>query len=184
MILQLLNDIKDVLLILLGAILSITTTWIANKQLHKMNLKQLAVQNKLDASKTAISWLMDVRGKLVTTIWLIEHRDVLNTSTMEYAKEIGKQLTVLEQDAREYFNAIELYYNFDDVVNRYDLNAIAPQVLDLINRINEISQFPENTDDKDIKQINEELLAVCMHLYDATIEITEIIRQDNMRYMK
>ena len=184
MILQLLNDMKDVLLILLGAILSITTTWIANKQLHKMNLRQLAVQNKLETSKTAIIWLMDVRGKLQTIIWMIEHRDALTASTIEYAKAMGKQLESLEQEAREYFNAIELYYNFDDVTNRYDLNAIAPQVLDLINRINAILQSSESADDKDIKQINEELLAVCMHLYDATIDITEIIRQDNMKYLK
>lgn len=184
MILQLLNDMKDVLLILLGAILTIATTWIANKQLHKMNLKQLSVQNKLDTSKTAIGWLMDVRGKLQTTIWFIEHRDTLNTSTIEYARKIGKQLEALELEAGGYFNAIELYYNFDDVVNRYDLNAIAPQVLDLINRINEILQSPESADDESIKQINEKLLAMCKHLYDATIDITEIIRQDNMSYLK
>ena len=79
---------------------------------------------------------------------------------------------------------IELYYNFDDVVNRYDLNTIAPQVLDLLNRINAILQSPESADDEDIKQINEKLLVVCMHLYDATIDIIEIIRQDNMKFLE
>ena len=97
--------------------------------------------------------------------------------------QIGKQLEALEHEAREYFNAIELYYNFDDVVNRYDLNAIAPQVLDLINRINEVSQSPESVDDEDINRINEKLLTICKQLYDATIDISEIIRQDNMSYL-
>ena len=172
----------------LGSVIGIVVTWVFNlvtsKMQHKMEIRRIALQNKLDTSKTAISWLMDVRGKLQTTIWLIEHRDALNTSTIEYAKAIGKQLEALEQEAREYFNAIELYYNFDDVVNRYDLNAIAPQVLDLINRINEILQSPESADDEDIKLINEKLLTICKQLYDATIDITEIIRQDNMSYLK
>lgn len=172
----------------LGSVIGIVVTWVFNlvtsKMQHKMEIRRIALQNKLDTSKTAISWLMDVRGKLQTTIWLIEHRDTLNTSTIEYAKAIGKQLEALEQEAREYFNAIELYYNFDDVVNRYDLNAIAPQVLDLINRINEVLQSPESAVDEDINRINEKLLTICKQLYDATIDITEIIRQDNMSYLK
>ena len=173
---------------ILGSVIGIVVTWffnlVSSRMQHKMEIRRIALQNKLETSKTATSWLMDVRGKLQTTIWMIEHRDMLTVSTIEYAKAIGKQLEALEQEAREYFNAIELYYNFDDVVNRYDLNAVAPQVLDLINRINEILQSPESADDEDIKQINEELLVVCKHLYDATIDITEIIRQDNMKYLK
>ena len=51
MMLQLLQDSKDVLLILLGAILSIITTMITNKRQHKMEMQRLAVQNKLDTSK-------------------------------------------------------------------------------------------------------------------------------------
>lgn len=172
----------------LGSVIGIVVTWVFNlvtsKMQHKMEIRRIALQNKLDTSKTAISWLTDVRGKLQAIIWMIEHCDTLNNSTIEYAKAIGKQLATLEQDAREYFNAIELYYNFDDVLNRYDLNAIAPQVLGLINRIDEILQSPESADDADIKQINEELLTICKHLYDATIDITEIIRQDNMSYLK
>ena len=79
----------------LGSVIGIVVTWVFNlvtsKMQHKMEIRRIALQNKLDTSKTAISWLMDVRGKLQTTIWLIEHRDTLNTSTIEYAnrKTIG-----------------------------------------------------------------------------------------------
>lgn len=63
------------MLFALGAsIMTIFITWIFNlfttKRQHKMEMQRLAVQNKLEVSKTAIGWLMEAKSELFIVIWL------------------------------------------------------------------------------------------------------------------
>ena len=58
---------KENLFALLGSIVSIIVTWLFNlittKRQHKMEMQRLAVQNKLEVSKTAIGWLMEAKSE-------------------------------------------------------------------------------------------------------------------------
>lgn len=79
-----------------------------------MEIRRIAIQNKLDTSKAAISWLTEVKSELSIVIWAIEHKDEIEPEMMGGIVERANRLNVLELDARKQFNAIELYYNFED----------------------------------------------------------------------
>lgn len=107
MILDMLSNLKDVCLILFGAIISIATTWIAIKQQHKMSLRQLAVQNKLDTSRMAIGRLMEVKGELSISIWYLDHHQKLGDGMLEEFAKRAAKLASFEREAPNYINAIE-----------------------------------------------------------------------------
>jgi hypothetical protein len=112
---------KEILFTLLGSIISIIVTWIfnliSNKRQHKMDMQRLAVQNKLEVSKTAISWLMETKNELYCCIWSLEHYKELEPAIINNVIVRAQNLTILGAEAKNNFNAIELYYDLDDIAN-------------------------------------------------------------------
>ena len=184
MILQLLTDMKDVILILIGAIISVVTTWIANKQLHKMNLKQLAVQNKLETSKMAIGWLMEARSELSILIWFIERHRVLGDGMMEEFTKRAAKLSALEAEAKNHINAIELYYDLDGIGKKYRVETLMSQLLSLHSRIDVLKDDPRESALDELSKTLDEIKQILQQLHDAIKEIIETLRQDNLNYLK
>lgn len=184
MILDLLCDMKDVLLIFFGSIISIITTWIANKQLHKMNLQQLAVQNKLETSKMAIGWLMEARNELSILIWFLErHRELGDGMMDEFVKRAAK-LSSLENEAKNYINAIELYYNLNETGKKYNLESMIPRLLSLQSKIENLKDDPRESALQELQEALDEIKQVFQQLFEVITEIIETIRQDNLNYLK
>lgn len=184
MILQLLQDSKDVLLILLGAILSIVTTMITNKRQHRMEMQRIAVENKLDTSKQAISWLMQAKSELYVIIWYLERHKDLNDEMLKVVIERSERLTTLEIEARDYLNAIELYYDLGEINKRYDIETIFPQMLSLQDYLAVVKNNPQDSTLDDLYQALEETKRMLKQLHDAITDIIEMIRQDNLNYLK
>lgn len=173
---------------ILGSVIGIIITWIFNlittKKQHKMEIHRLAVQNKLEISKMAMGWLSDVKSELTVIIWSMEHQDELATSMLENIMERAQKLIELDRETRkQYFNAIELYYNFDEIAAKYDLQQMAPDMLALQNIITKINENHQDIQ-SDGGLITAELLKMFKNLYGAISEIMEVIRQDNLSYLK
>ena len=173
---------------ILGSVIGIIITWIFNlittKKQHKMEIHRLAVQNKLEISKMAMGWLSDVKSELTVIIWAMEHQDELSTGMMENTIERAQKLIELDREARkQYFNAIELYYNFDEIAAKYDLLRMTPDMLALQNIITKINENPQDIQ-ADGGLITAELLKMFKNLHGAVSEIMEVIRQDNLNYLK
>lgn len=176
------------MLFALGAsIMTIFVTWIFNlittKRQHKMEMQRLAVQNKLEVSKTSVSWLMEAKNELFVLIWCLEHYAKLDSNMLLGAIERSKKLINLEAEARTYFNAIELYYDLDDIAQKYNLWVMIPQMLTLQNSLAVLNNNPQDPVDEDDKVINE-LLSLFILLHSAIGEMIERIRQDNLNYLK
>lgn len=184
MILDLLCDMKDVLLIFFGAIISIITTWIANKQLHKMNLQQLAVQNKLETSKTAIGWLMEARSELSILIWFLERYQELGDGMMDEFFKKAAKLSSLENEAKKYINAIELYYNLNEIDEKYNVESMMPRLLSLQSKIDILKNDPRDSALQELQVALDEIKQVLQQQFEAITEIIETIRQDNLNYLK
>ena len=178
---------REILFTLLGSILSIVVTWVFNlissKRQHKMEMQRLAVQNKLEVSKTAISWLMEAKNELYVCIWSLEQYPDLEPNMLLSVVERSKKLTALEADARNNFNAIELYYNLDDIANKYNLWETISRMLTLQNSVAGLNNNTQNSIEDYEKAINE-LLSIFIPLHSAIAEIIEHIRQDNLSYLK
>ena len=184
MILQILNDMKDVLLILVGAIISIVTTLIANKQQHKMNLQRLAVQNKLETSKKAISWLLEAKNELYVIIWSLEHLKELAPGMLNGIVERAEKLTMLEAEAKNYFYAIELYYNLETINKKYNFESIVPQMLSLLNTLAMLKNIPHEAPIDTYEGVLKETLFTLKQLRSAVEDLIEILRQDSLCYLK
>ena len=184
MILQLLQDAKDVLLILIGAILSIVTTMITNKRQHKMEMQRIAVQNKLDTSKKAISWLMQAKSELYVIIWYFDNHNDINDGMLNAVMERAERLTTLEIEARDCFNAIELYYNLGEINEKYNMEVIVPQMLSLQDHIATIKNNPQDNTMENLCAALEETKRMLKQLHEAISDIIELIRQDNLNYLK
>ena len=167
--------------------MTIFITWIFNlfttKRQHKMEMQRLAVQNKLEVSKTAISWLMEAKNELYVCIWSLEQYPDLEPNMLLSVVERSKKLTALEADARNNFNAIELYYNLDDIANKYNLWVTISRILTLHNSVAVLNNNPQSSIDEYDKAMKE-LLALFIPLHCAVSEIIELIRQDNLSYLK
>ena len=174
---------KEILFALLGSIVSIIVTWLFNlittKRQHKMEMQRLAVQNKLEVSKTAIGWLMEAKSDIV--IWALEHLSELTPSMLSGVVERAEKLTKLELEARNNFNAIELYYSFDKIIKKYKLEAVIPQMLSLQNTL---VILKDNSNKEEFQKVVSESILVLKHLHSAVIEMIDIISQDNLNYLK
>lgn len=178
---------KEILFTLIGSIISIVVTWIfnlvSNKRQHKMEMHRLAVQNKLEVSKTAISWLMTAKNDLYCCIWSLEHYNELEPAMINNVIVRAQNLITLEADARNNLNSIELYYDLDDIAKKYNLWAIMSQILTLQNSTEVLNSNPQTSVEEYNKAINQ-LLSVFLPLHSAIAEIIERIRQDNLSYLK
>lgn len=176
---------KEILFALLGSIVSIMVTWLFNlittKRQHKMEMQRLAVQNKLEVSKTAIGWLMEAKSELFIVIWALEHLSELTPSMLSGVVERAEKLTKLELEARNNFNAIELYYSFDKIIKKYKLEAVIPQILSLQNTL---VILKDNSNKEEFQKVVSESILVLKQLHSAVIEIIDIISQDNLNYLK
>lgn len=176
---------KEILFALLGSIVSIIVTWlfnlIATKRQHKMEMQRLAVQNKLEVSKTAIGWLMEAKSELFIVIWALEHLSELTPSMLSGVVERAEKLTKLEVEARNNFNAIELYYSFDKIIKKYKLEAVIPQMLSLQNTL---VILKDNSNKEEFQKVVSESILVLKQLHTAVIEMIDIISQDNLNYLK
>ena len=130
---------KEILFALLGSIVSIIVTWLFNlittSRQHKMEMQRLAVQNKLEVSKTARGWLMEAKSELFVLIWCLEHYTELDSNMWLSTIERSKKLIVLGTEAKNNFNAIELYYDLDDIAKKYNLWVIMSKMLILQNSL-------------------------------------------------
>ena len=174
------------MLFALGAsIMTIFITWIFNlfttKRQHKMEMQRLAVQNKLEVSKTAIGWLMETKSELFIIIWALEHLSELTPSMLIGVVERAEKLTKLEVEARNKFNAIELYYSFDKIIKKYKLEAVIPQMLSLQNTL---VILKDNSNKEESQKVVSESILVLKQLHSAVIEMIDIISQDNLNYLK
>ena len=176
---------KEILFALLGSIVSIIVTWLFNlintKRQHKMEMQRLAVQNKLEVSKTAIGWLMEAKSELFIVIWALEHLPELTPSMLSGVVERAEKLTKLEVEARNNFNAIELYYSFDKIIKKYKLEAVIPQMLSLQNTL---VILKDNSNKEEFQKVVSESILVLKQLHSAVIEMIDIISQDNLNYLK
>lgn len=184
MILDILSNLKDVFLILFGAILSIITTLIANKQQHKMSLRQLAVQNKLDTSRMAIGWLMEVKSELSILIWYLDHYQKLGDGMLEEFAKRAAKLSSLENEAKNYINAIELYYNLNEIGKKYNVESMIPRLLSLQSKIDILKDDPRDSALQELQEALDEIKQVLQQQFEAITEIIETIRQDNLNYLK
>ena len=178
---------KEMLFALGASIMTIFITWIFNlfttKRQHKMEIQRLAVQNKLEVSKTAIGWLMEVKNELFVLIWCLEHYTELDSNMWFSTIERSKKLIVLGTEAKNNFNAIELYYDLDDIAKKYNLWVMMSKMLILQNSLATWNSNSKKSDGEDKKAINE-LLVLFISLHSAITEILERIRQDNLNYLK
>ena len=178
---------KEMLFALGASIMTIFITWIFNlfttKRQHKMEMQRLAVQNKLEVSKTAIGWLMEVKNELFVLIWCLEHYTELDSNMWLSTIERSKKLIVLGAEAKNNFNAIELYYDLDDIAKKYNLWVMMSKMLTLENVVATLNNNPQCSVDEYEKEINE-LLTLFISLHSAIADITERIRQDNLSYLK
>ena len=178
---------KEMLFALGASIMTIFITWIFNlfttKRQHKMEMQRLAVQNKLEVSKTAIGWLMEVKNELFVLIWCLEHYTELDSNMWSSTIERSKKLIVLGAEAKNNFNAIELYYDLDDIAKKYNLWVMISKMLTLENVVATLNNNPQYSVDEYKKEINE-LLTLLISLHSAIADITERIRQDILNYLK
>ena len=180
---------REILFTLLGSILSIVVTWIFNlissKRLHKMEMQRLAVQNKLETSRKAISWLMEAKSELFIVLWALEHFSELTPNMLGGVLERAEKLTKLEADARNNFNAIELYYSFDKIAEKYQLEAVIPQMLSLQNTLVILNKDSSDNSNRDeFQKVINETIKVLRQLHSAVIEMIGKISQDNLTYLK
>lgn len=178
---------KEMLFALGGSVMTIVVTWIFNlittKRQHKMEMQRLAVQNKLEVSKIAVGWLMEVKNELFVLIWCLEHYAELDSNMWFSIIERSKKLIVLGAEAKNNFNAIELYYDLDDIAKKYNLWGMIPKMLTLQNSLAAWNSNSKKSVGEDEKAINE-LLVLLKPLHTAITEILERIRQDNFNYLK
>ena len=179
---------KEMLYTLLGSIIAIIVTWIfnliTNKRQHKMEIQRLAVQNKLETSKKAISWLLEAKNELYVVVWSLEHLHELAPGMLGGVAERAEKLTTLEVEAKNYFNAIELYYNFDAINKKYNLESIIPHMLSLLNTLAALRNIPQEVSVENFDGVLKDTLSALKQLRSAVEDIIEIIRQDNLSYLK
>ena len=178
----------EILYTLLGSIITILVSWvfklITNKRQHKLEMQRIAVQNKLETSKKAISWLMEAKNELYVVIWALEHFKELGPGMVGGILERAERLTKLEIEAKNEFNAIELYYNLDNIVKRYNIGVMMPQLLSSQNTLAILKSHPQEETVEEFESIRNESLLLFKQLFDAISEIIEVIRQDNINYLK
>lgn len=148
-----------------------------------MEIRRIAIQNKLDTSKAAISWLTEVKSELSIVIWAIEHKDEIEPEMMGGIVERANRLNVLELDARKQFNAIELYYNFEEIENKYNLGTMMPQFLTLQNVLAGLTTTSQVDSVEKLEIVTERSLLLMKNLHCAVSDITEMIRKDNLHYL-
>jgi len=173
---------------LFGAIVTIIVTWIFNqvtaRRQHKRDMQRIAVQNKLETSKSAMGWLTEVKSELSIIIWALEHKDEIALEMMGGVVERANRLNVLELDARKQFNAIELYYNFDEIENRYNLGTMIPQFLTLQNVLAELTSRSQVDSVDELENVTEKSVMFLKNLHNAVSDIIEMIREDNLHYLQ
>lgn len=173
---------------LFGAIVTIVVTWIFNqvtaRRQNKRDMQRIAVQNKLETSKSAIGWLTEVKSELSIVIWAIEHKDEIAPEMMGGVVERANRLNVLELDARKQFNAIELYYNFDEIKNKYNLGTMIPQFLTLQNVLAELTTRSQTDSVDEFENVTARSLLLLKNLHSAVSDIIEMIREDNLHYLQ
>ena len=176
---------KEIIFALVGSIITIVVTWLFNlittKRQHKMEMQRLAVQYKLETSRKAISWLMEAKSELFIVLWALEHFSELTPNMLGGVLERAEKLTKLEADARNNFNAIELYYSFDKIIKKYKLEAVIPQILSLQNTL---VILKDNSNKEEFQKVVSESILVLKQLHSAVIEMIDIISQDNLNYLK
>lgn len=176
---------KEIIFALVGSIITIVVTWLFNlittKRQHKMEMQRLAVQYKLETSRKAISWLMEAKSELFIVLWALEHFSELTPNMLGGVLERAEKLTKLEADARNNFNAIELYYSFDKIIKKYKLEAVIPQMLSLQNTL---VILKDNSNKEEFQKVVSESILVLKQLHSAVIEMIDIISQDNLNYLK
>lgn len=179
---------KEILYTLLGSIITIFISWmfnlITNKRQHKMEMHRIAVQNKMDTSKKAISWLQETKNELFVVIWALEHFQELGPGMIGGILERAERLTKLEIEAKSEFNAIELYYNLDDVVKKNNIETLMPQLLSLQNSMALLRNYPQEDTIVEFENARNDTLILLKQLSEAISEIIKIIRQDNLDYLK
>lgn len=173
---------------LFGAIVSIIVTWIFNqvtaRRQHKREMQRIAVQNKLETSKSAMGWLTEVKSELSIIIWALEHKDKIAPEMIGGVVERANRLNVLELDARKQFNAIELYYKFDEIKNKYNLGTMIPQFLTLQNVLAELTSRTQVDSVDELEAVTEKSLLLLKNFHSAVSDIIEMIREDNLCYLQ
>ena len=173
---------------LLGAIVTIIVTWIFNqitaRRQHKRDMQRIAVQNKLDTSKAAMGWLVEAKNELSVLIWALEHKDELAPDMWNGIIVRSQRLANLEPEAQKNFNAIELYYNLDDIGEKYNVKSLVPKMLSIQNILAEIANEPEKYSMADIREMIGDAQKLLQDLHDAISEIMAKIRQDNLNYLQ
>ena len=173
---------------ILGSIIAIIVTWIFNqvtaRRQHKRDIQRIAVQNKLDTSKSAMGWLIEVKSELSIVIWALEHKDEIAPEMMGGVVERANRLNVLELDARKQFNAIELYYHFEEIENKYNLGTMIPQFLTLQNVLAELTARSQVDSLDELETVTEKSLLLLKNLHNAVSDIIEIIRKYNLHYLE
>lgn len=177
---------KEIIFALVGSIITIVVTWLFNlittKRQHKMEMQRLAVQYKLETSRKAISWLLEAKNDLYIVIWTLKNVSRLDLEFFQNTMKRADKLVALEYEARKDFNAIGLYYKFDSIEKKYELESMQPKMLLLQNQsiiINKKDSYNET----EYQKVILEMISLFEQLHCAVIEMIEVIRKDNLNYL-
>ncbi len=78
---------------------------------------------------------MKVKNELFVLIWCLEHYTELDSNMWLRTIERSKKLIVLGAETKNNFNAIELYYDLDDIAKKYNLWVMMSKMLALQNSL-------------------------------------------------
>lgn len=127
---------------------------------------------------------MEVKSELSIIIWALEHKDEIAPEMKGGVAERANRLNALELDARKQFNAIELYYNFDMIENKYSLGTMIPQFLTLQNVLAELTARLQVDSEDELENVTEKSLLLLKNLHSAVSDIIDMIRKDNLHYLQ
>ena len=84
---------------------------------------------------------MQAKNELYVIIWYLDNHKEIDDGMLNIVIERAERITTLEIEARDYLNAIELYYNLGEINKKYDMETIAPQMLSLQDHFAAIKKY-------------------------------------------
>ena len=77
-----------------------------------------------------------------------------------------------------------MYYNFDEIENKYNLGTMIPQFLTLQNVLAELTARSQVDSLNELETVTEKSFRLLKNLHNAVSDIIEIIRMDNLHYLE
>jgi hypothetical protein len=127
---------------------------------------------------------MEARSELLILIWFLERRQELGDGMMNEFFNRAAKLSSFGNEAKNYINAIELYYNLNEIGKKYNVESLIPGLLSLLSKIDILKDDPRDSALQELQEALDEIKQVLQQQFEAITEIIETIRQDNLNYLK